>query len=56
MYKLIDKINGYVHQMSEDHIKEYIQESLGIDNVGNMDIEEMQEILHAHNYSLERNN
>lgn len=54
MYKLIDKTNGVIHQMNEDHVKEYVRDILGVIEVNDMTIEEIQDVLHYHNYSLKR--
>jgi len=53
MYKLIDKSNGVIHQMNEEHVREYVKESLEIESE-DMNMEEIQDVLHFHDYSLER--
>lgn len=55
MYKLIDKTNGVIHIINEDDLREFMRESRIAPDVARMDIEDIENLLHFHNFSLERN-
>lgn len=55
MYKLIDKTNGVIHIMSEGDVREFMIESRIAPDVVRLDIEDIENLLHFHNFSLERN-
>ena len=54
MYKLIDNSTGSTCNITEKEIVVFLQSKLSINNAYELNIEEMEEILHYQNYTLER--
>lgn len=54
MYKLVDAVDGTSHEMNESQIKNYLKNELDIAEADNLEIEEIENILHFQGFTLER--